>query len=160
MSTILSENGVKNLGVFLFGEPKEFRLVYRASQDGLKANKFHLYCDNIGKNVVLIQGENGSIFGGFTNRDWSGSYEDKSDDKAMVFNFSNLRKYKVNNPESAITGRDDLLAVFNKDLVIGGRTVTSNFPNSYGSSDDGHLDLTDGDGKVRIIELEVFEVLD
>ena len=47
-----------------------FNLVYRASEDGDKADDFHKKCDKIGPNIVLIKTRKGNIFGGFTYKNW------------------------------------------------------------------------------------------
>jgi hypothetical protein len=60
----------------------EWRLCYRASLDGWKAEDFHSKCDNKGPTVVFVKVGN-FIFGGFTDRNWSAM-------KGAAFNLINL----------------------------------------------------------------------
>ena len=50
----------------------EWRLLYRASRDGFAARPFHLRCDNKGPTVTIVKGSRGNIFGGFTEKSWTG----------------------------------------------------------------------------------------
>ncbi|GES90415.1 BTB/POZ domain-containing protein [Rhizophagus clarus] len=51
--------------------PFEFKLIYRASQEGFNTNKFHEFCDNKGPTVVIAKVRNsGEIIGGYNSLDW------------------------------------------------------------------------------------------
>ena len=49
----------------------KWRLLYRASEHGYRAESFHDYCDNKGSTLVVIKSSGGWIFGGYTTRSWS-----------------------------------------------------------------------------------------
>ena len=51
----------------------KWRLLYRASEHGYRAESFHDYCDNKGSTLVVIKSSGGWIFGGYTTRSWSGN---------------------------------------------------------------------------------------
>ena len=100
---------------FLFSKLREiyqnnrfFRLnlIYRASRDGDSAKNFHLKCDLIGPNIILIKTRKHFIFGGFTNKCWKHLFKDikkdnpdfatkYKDDKAFGFSV-NLKKIYLN----------------------------------------------------------------
>ena len=45
-------------------------LLYRASEHGYCAKKFHSFCDDKGPTVTVIQSNHGNIFGGYISRSW------------------------------------------------------------------------------------------
>lgn len=49
---------------------KEFRLLYRGSEDGMHAKAFHLGCDGMGPTLTLVQSKNGFVFGGYASVSW------------------------------------------------------------------------------------------
>ena len=56
----------------------KWKLLYRASEHKYTSKSFHKYCDDKGPTLVIIKSSGGWIFGGYTNRSWSGSiYYDK-----------------------------------------------------------------------------------
>lgn len=63
-----------------------------ASEDGFHAKAFHSKCDNLGHpSIVVVRSENGSIFGGFTTRNWFSGRKDQfvSDKWAFIFSLHN-----------------------------------------------------------------------
>jgi len=72
----------------------KWTLIYRASQDGFEAVRFHSKCDNKSNTLVIIKSENGNIFGGYTEQPWSGHGAYKSDSKSFIFSLVN----KLNRP--------------------------------------------------------------
>lgn len=65
----------------------EWRLVFKASRDGFKAEDFHSKCDGKGPTVTVVK--SGSfIFGGFTAQPWSGSKYWKHENVEETFLFS------------------------------------------------------------------------
>ena len=51
----------------------QWKLCYRATDDGWKASDFHKTCNNIGPTVTLVKCGI-SIFGGFTHQSWEGKH--------------------------------------------------------------------------------------
>ena len=49
----------------------EWRLLFRASRDGFASETFHWKCDNKGPTVTVVK-SGGYIFGGFTEKSWTG----------------------------------------------------------------------------------------
>ena len=53
------------------GNPKSCQLIFRASEHGFNAAKFHEYCDNTPNTLVLARTEYGRTVGGFTPCLWN-----------------------------------------------------------------------------------------
>jgi hypothetical protein len=90
-SIILSDRGqIKDL-IKLCNIPitKKFNLIYRASQDGFKANDFHSKCDKQPNTLIIIKSEHGNIFGGYTEQDWTSTESSKTDDNSYIFSLIN-----------------------------------------------------------------------
>jgi hypothetical protein len=103
---------------FLFSKIKEtfpydmsikYKLIYRCSKHGDSAKNFHIKCDYIGPNMVLVKTKKNFIFGGVTAKSWKHLLKDvKKDDPEYgteikdekAFGFSiNLKKiYKNGKP--------------------------------------------------------------
>jgi hypothetical protein len=94
-SIILQEtNKVNELMVLCeFASNQKFSLIYRESQDGFEAAKFHAKCDDKPNTFIMIKSENGNVFGGYTEQSWSGNGP-KNDSNAFIFSLIN----KINRP--------------------------------------------------------------
>ena len=74
---IVNQQYDNNLRKWL-GNDYKWKLLYRASEHKYTSKSFHKYCDDKGPTLVIIKSSGGWIFGGYTNRSWSGSiYYDK-----------------------------------------------------------------------------------
>ncbi|MCQ2818919.1 MAG: TLD domain-containing protein [archaeon] len=69
------------------------RLLYKATRDSDKAIVFHSLCDNKGPTLSVIVSDNGSICGGYTSKNWDGSYSYRTDKEAFIFSLDNKQKY-------------------------------------------------------------------
>ena len=71
--------------------PAEAKLLYRASRDGRKLQRFHELCDNKGPTVVLAKSKGGHIFGGYAEMSWrsGGGYAESR--KSFLFRLSGAR---------------------------------------------------------------------
>jgi len=92
-SIILQEtNKVNELMVLCgFESNQKFSLIYRASQDGFEAAKFHAKCDDKPNTFIIVKSQNGNVFGGYTEKSWSGDGP-KNDSNAFIFSFINRLK--------------------------------------------------------------------
>jgi hypothetical protein len=52
-------------------EQKQFKLLYRGSENEFSAKRFHELCDNHGPTICLIKSNFGNIFGGYTSIKWA-----------------------------------------------------------------------------------------
>ncbi|KAK6183188.1 hypothetical protein SNE40_010715 [Patella caerulea] len=113
------------------GRSVDFKLVYKASRDGMSPAIFHQKCDNKGPTVVIGYNTDGCVFGGYTSVDWKpctcGTAQTRWDEKAFLFSLKYMYEYHpkifpVNNPELAITMCSTYSPVFgvaaNPDMVI------------------------------------------
>jgi len=69
-------------------------LIYRASQDGFEAAKFHAKCDNKPNTLIIIKSTNGNVFGGYTEQTWNHNGGFKADPNSFIFSLIN----KLNKP--------------------------------------------------------------
>jgi hypothetical protein len=106
-STLLpGRNQVKDLlSLCEFPVDQKWNLIYRASQDGFEAAKFHTNCDNKTNTLTVIKTTNGNVFGGYTEQTWNynDSYSEqtwnntggyKADPNSFIFSLIN----KLNEP--------------------------------------------------------------
>jgi hypothetical protein len=91
-SNILSGRDQVNDLISLCGFPidQKWNLIYRASQDGFEAAKFHAKCDNKPNTLIIIKTTNGNVFGGYTDQSWSGNDSWKADPNSFIFSLINL----------------------------------------------------------------------
>ena len=84
----------------IFFKNISFNLVYKAFNDGDKAQTFHEKCDNLGMSLVLIETDKNIRFGGFTMKSWEGSCVKKKDNLAFVFSLetNNIFDIIINEP--------------------------------------------------------------
>ena len=78
---------------------KFFRLLYRGSRNGFRAQDFHEKCDGVKNTITVIQARNGRRFGGFTHAKWDKSNGYKSDERGFLFSldFKEIYCNKKNN---------------------------------------------------------------
>ena len=77
-------------------------LLYKATQHGDSASKFHKYCDNKGATLTLIRNTKGFRFGGFTTQSWSNSNNYKKDPYAFLFSLDYKEYYPSYDGKNAI----------------------------------------------------------
>ena len=180
-SKIVKDNEIK----FLMNRIREihpkinniyFNLVYRATEDGDKAADFHKKCDKIGPNITLIKTKKGYIFGGFTFKNWEHMPRDidvnkpnlgsaSRDSRAFGFSVSNQKIYNNEKPnEFAIwcnrnfgpTFKNNLFQIFDSCLRKGG--YCSIRSNSHFGGQFNDYEISGGESRFRVEELEVYEV--
>lgn len=154
-SEILDTFFYESLTKVLFSQPVKFKLSYRASSDGFTPESFHRNCRGATYTITLLSLQGGIVVAGFTTESFDGEGF-KTDKYASVINLMRGKRYKVNNPSIAILVGPDMFPTFGEgDLVIGAK-VTSNFPNTYGSTLDTSFELMEGKDTAVIKEMEVF----
>ena len=153
-----------------------FNLVYRASEDGDKAADFHHKCDKIGPNITLIKTKKGFIFGGFTFKNWEHMQRDidpnkpnlgsaSRDSRAFGFSVNNQKIYNNIKPnEFAIwcnrnfgpTFKNNLFQIFDSSLKRGGYCSIKS--NSHFGGQDYDYEISGGESRFKVEELEVYEI--
>jgi len=64
----------------------EWKKRYRATRDGFCGSDFHSKCDNLNHpTIVIIKTTDGSIFGGFTTKNWDSENHYVTDSEAFIF---------------------------------------------------------------------------
>lgn len=135
-----------------------FKLLYRATRDGFTNSKFHNAVDGEKNTIILIRDDRDNVIGGYASVAWDNSSGFKEDPYAFVFNLSLQKMYPVENAANAIYCSDEYLCVFgNGDILIAQNQANSKFPSYYGRDADRY-ELTGGDSKIRLTELEVFKL--
>lgn len=84
----------------------EWRLLYRASEDGFGSSKFHGKCDLKSNTLAIIKSTSGWIFGGYTDASWDQSNTYKVDSNAFLFSLTNRECQPVCLP--IIPGKESL----------------------------------------------------
>jgi hypothetical protein len=143
LSSILTEDEALSLAQMT--ESSSGALIYRATNDGFNATKFHKQCNWNSKTVTIIKTNSNCIFGGYTAAIWSGERTEPKkhyDSNAFLFSvrkngISNPKKFKIKNAKEAIIGNGNSGPIFgNHDIFIEDRSnfmrgSYTNFGNSY-----------------------------
>ena len=81
------------------------KLLFRKSENGDSFDEFHRLCDNKGKTLVLIEGKEGFIIGGYTTKNWdkSKNYHWYKDDDSFLFSLTQGKIFPI------IKGKDSIL---------------------------------------------------
>ncbi len=118
---------------------KKWNLIYRASKDGFGAKDFHSKCDKQPNTLIIIKSENGNIFGGYTEQDWTPNNYLKTDKNSFIFSLINKDnkplKLKCLNASKAIWCGTDYGPIFGEDPVI--RISNNSNQNTESISDFG-----------------------
>jgi len=78
-------------------------LLYRGTRDGFDGEIFHTKCDGVENTLTIIKSEHDNIFGGFTEKAWESSNEERyADPKSFIFSLVN----KENKPFIAMDTND------------------------------------------------------
>ena len=154
-----------------------YNLVYRASEDGDKSLDFHKRCDKIGPNLTFIKTSKGYIFGGFTAKNWEHLKRDininkpnlgsaSRDPKAFGFSvnyqkiYNNERKNEFAiwcNRNYGPTFKNNFFQIFDNCLKKGGYCSIMN--NSHFGGQKSDYEITGGEPRFAVYEIEVFELL-
>ena len=81
------KEGYINQLITWLNNQKNWRLCYKASQEGCNANEFHSRCDGKGPTVTIVRVQD-YIFGGYTDISWGG---------ILIFLFINLISFRERN---------------------------------------------------------------
>jgi hypothetical protein len=178
ISTILTgKDQVKDLMLLCkFPLYQKWSLIYRASQDGFEAAKFHSKCDLVPNTLVLIKSSNGNVFGGYTDQDWTPNKYHKGDSNSFIFSFININhseSYKMmcTKPSCAISCLNRNGPIFGEtcwsEIYIADKSNTNTFSYSnpgssyklpvnfkFGSNES--KSLLAGSTNFQVAEIEVF----
>lgn len=88
-----------------FNQNFNWKLIYRASQDGFGSHDFHTKCDEHKQTLTILRDKkSGFVFGGYTHETWSSSGY-KWDPGAFIFILTNIenKPCKMNIKQGAIS---------------------------------------------------------
>ena len=138
----------------MFGDklPQSAKLLYRASENNFKVDKFHEKCDNIPHTLTLCETVYGKIVGGYTPLVWNKSGRKLKDESgsSFIFSLSNNHKFVLDKSKDAIqqhSGTGPLFGGCSPDFYICDSANTSN--SSYALINQSYLNenYKAGDGE-------------
>jgi len=147
-------------------------LLYKGSRDGFHAQTFHTKCDSKSPTITFIKSQTyGRIFGGYTEQTWNhGGF--KRDEYAFLFSLTHNEKYPVSQPQFAIYGHSNYLAIFGgsgHDICIydnsnSKSSSNSNFPSSFKCSKFNTITVESqaylaGSHSFKVEEIEVYQIV-
>ena len=183
-SVILNKDDIKE-DFFLFSKIKEtfpydmaikYKLIYRCSKHGDAAKNFHMKCDYIGPNMILVKTKKNFIFGGVTTKSWKHLLKDiKKDDPEYgteikdekAFGFSiNLKKiYKNGKPNEFIVFcnnnygpvfKNIYFKIFDECFKNGG--ICGNMEESNFIGQEKDYEFNGEEKKFEVEDIEVFQI--
>ena len=142
-----------------------YAICYKASLDGDSPETFRNLCDGISPILFLIETTDGYRFAAYTSLYFSEDVKSgyRADNQAFIFSFDTGKKYKIEQPEYAVSDTKGYFPMFGKrDIVIGkdifsGANSYAMYPVSYEKDPNAPGDylLNGGMKKFTIKELEV-----
>ena len=138
--------------------------IYRATEDGDKADDFHRLCDGNTNIIVLIKTKDGKKFGGYTSVGFNNYNQSILDDNAFIFSIDKREVYPNIKGKNAIesysnlgpTFSGDIIKIYDNFLLNGG--ITSKNGTNFQTNKD--FQINDGKKSFSIEEIEVLEFLE
>ncbi len=142
-----------------------YQLCYKATAHGESPDVFRERCGGISPLVYLIETVDGYRFGVYTSAPVNKKSDKgfRRDEEAFIFSVATMNKYKIVNPDFAITSVEGGFPTFGKnDIYLGKNILTSSssyalFPVSFEKDREapGDYILNGGAKKFKVKELEV-----
>ena len=138
-------------------------LIYRATQDGDRAEDFHFKCDKFKNTLTVVKTEKGLKFGGFTSESWEGS-GDKKDKNAFCFSLDKMKIYNSIKGKSAIFASPHSGPAFEncifeiKDKCFENGGACSDDSQNFFDNQEKQNEINDGDEQFYVNDVEVFSV--
>jgi hypothetical protein len=138
--------------------------IYRATEDGDKADDFHRLCDGNTNIIVLIKTKDGKKFGGYTSIGFNNYNQSNLDDTAFIFSIDKREIYPNIRGKNAIesyynlgpTFSGDSIKIYDNFFKKGG--ITSKIGTNYQTNED--YQINDGKKIFAVEEIEVLELLE
>ena len=143
-----------------------YSICYKATLDGDSPETFRKLCSNTSPILFLIETVDGYRFGAYTSLFFEEDVKNpgyREDNKAFIFSFDTGKKYKIEQPEYAVSDLKGAFPMFGKrDIVLGKNILTGTnsyalYPVSFEKDPNapGDYILNGGMKKFKIKELEV-----
>ncbi len=175
---VCSPEEKNNIRKFFTKTIKQVTLLYRASDHGFCAMKFHEKCDGIPNTLTVVRTEFDKKIGGFTPLKWSNpqkaEYAADNSKESFIFSLSNNDKFSLQKPENAILNAQGFGPIFGGggDLRVCDKanSLNGNYTNicfsyrneKYKFNDKASLERFNGDStgsfNLKIKEWEVWAV--
>lgn len=154
-----------NLAIIQIGSVS-YTICYKATLDGDSPETFRKLCANTSPILFLIETTDGYRFAVYTSLHFSQEEKNlgyREDKEAFIFSFDTGKKYKIEQPEYAVSDTKGSFPSFGKrDIVLGKNILTeadsyAMYPVSYEKDPDapGDYILNGGMKKFKVKELEV-----
>ena len=138
--------------------------IYRATEDGDKADDFHRLCDGNTNIIVLIKTKDGKKIGGYTSIGFNNYNQSNLDDTAFLFSIDKREIYPNIKGKNAIesyynlgpTFSGDTIKIYDNFLIKGG--ITSKNGINFETNED--FQINDGKKSFAVEEIEVLEFLE
>ena len=138
--------------------------IYRATEEGDRAEDFHRLCDGNTNVIVLIKTKNGKKIGGYTSVGFNNLNQSIADDTAFIFSIDKREIYPNIKGKNAIesynnlgpTFSGDIIKIYDNFLQKGG--ITSKIGLNYQTNED--FQINDGIKYFGVEEIEVLEFLE
>ena len=142
-----------------------YSICYKATVDGDSPETFRKLCDGISPMLFLIETVDGYRFAAYTSLYFSEDIKSgyREDNQAFIFSFDTGKKYKIEQPEYAVSDTKGYFPMFGKRDIFIGKDILSGansyalYPVSYERDPNapGDYILKGGMKKVAVKEMEV-----
>ena len=142
-----------------------YAICYKATVDGDSPETFRKLCDGISPMLFLIETVDGYRFAAYTSLYFSEDIKSgyREDNQAFIFSFDTGKKYKIEQPEYAVSDTKGYFPMFGKRDIFIGKDILSGansyalYPVSYERDPNapGDYILNGGMKKFAIKEMEV-----
>ncbi len=142
-----------------------YSICYKATVDGDSPETFRKLCDGISPMLFLIETVDGYRFAAYTSLYFSENIKSgyREDNQAFIFSFDTGKKYKIEQPEYAVSDTKEYFPMFGKRDIFIGKDILSGansyalYPVSYERDPNapGDYILNGGMKKFAIKEMEV-----
>ena len=144
-----------------------YTLLYKATRDGDDSKVFHQKCDNNHQIIVFFKTTKGFVFGGYTEKGYTGNGNGIIDNNAFFFFCDKKKVYKVKQNKTAIYDGlsygptfgycTTIICVLNNFLSYKCCTTTVSSSTFDGLNTD--YEITNGEEYFYLQEIEVYKIL-
>jgi hypothetical protein len=143
-----------------------YKLIYRATDHGDKAENFHERCDEFEGTLVIIKTKDGNIFGGYTAVSWDPDEEaEKKDESAFVFSLNLDKLYFESGEEEYSIFCDKnkgpcfvgMFAI--QENILKSKHYINPWEINCFSGENSNCEINNGKSDFFVEELETFQVI-
>jgi len=148
---------------------KQFKLIYKATRDGLNATNFHQKCNNQGETLTVFQSSDGYLFGGYTPISWTSRGSHAFDQRTFIFTLTNPYYIQPTKFPNSGPNHNNTYSIYDvasyfptfgggNDISCQGNTCSFNFPWAFSDSTGRGSNIFTGSNSCQVKEIEVFLV--